>query len=154
MVDLHVLVDTIQRLSKSPEFQHMFFTVCGNWSHFEEVLFPLRKYDNVVILDKGLVFEPKSEMYQKNAIFGGTLRCRFPWWCVSRGYGMWPLPVVSDLGAVREIGRIRVWSFPHWTPIILLRASFDLINDSDRFLKMSGMAHVRCLELRGSAERD
>jgi glycosyltransferase involved in cell wall biosynthesis len=149
MVDLQLLVETIMVLSSRTEFKEMHFTVSGDWTRYGDILAPLRRFDNVQILDGDPIFERRAEMFANNAIMLAPYTADPHGAALAEAMACGMVPVVTDVGSVRELVDETSAMVTGKDASSMAEAVLILVNDPQRSLQMSENAVKRVVSQRG-----
>ncbi len=150
MVDLQLLVATVEALAASPDFRQLTITLAGGWSRYEEVLAPLRRFENVRILDQDLSFEGKADLFAKHGVFLAPYGADPHGTVLAEAMACAMVPVVTDIGAVREVADDRSARIVAPNAADLARAVLELAASPQQFNEMAENARLRSLTVRGA----
>jgi glycosyltransferase involved in cell wall biosynthesis len=131
-------VRAIQLLAKRPWFGELVFRFVGDGRLFDEVLAPLRQFDNVVIERRFLLPDELRDMHQKHGVF--LCPKRFDSQGVSRDEAMASglVPVTNAVGAIPEFVNAECGVLAPAEDFAGLAAGIEsLYLDGNRFATMS-----------------
>jgi glycosyltransferase involved in cell wall biosynthesis len=150
MVELKLLAATVEALAASPEFKQLSITIAGGWSRYEELLAPLRRFENVKVLDQDPAFEGKADLFAKHGVFLAPYGADPHGTALAEAMACALVPVVTDVGAVREVADERSARIVAPSADELARAVLELAASPQSFSEMAENARLRSLTVRGA----